>query len=115
MKFGSLQVVWLEAFVEAAEHKRASAAATLGVKPSDITKYINNLGCWYGRGPCRMLLHSNVYPPALTADGEEFLPRAKEILRLIRAAYPEPVVDAPAPVEATIREIRVPPSPQLSE
>lgn len=93
MQFSSLQVAWLLAFVETADYKkRTAAAATLGISPSDVTKHIDKLGSWYGGGPCRMLVLPNTHPVKLTDDGKEFLPKARQILALLRAAHPLPVV-----------------------
>lgn len=109
MKFGSLQVAWLIAFVESADHKRTAAAGTLGVTQSSVTKYIDSLESWYGGGPRRILMLSNVHPPVLTEDGKEFLPKARKLLALLRAALPPPVVtDAPI-TQVSIAHLRVPP------
>lgn len=109
MKLGTLQAGWLEAFVEAADHNRTSAAVILGVSQSTIKKYIDSLEFWYGRGPSRPLMDSDLPPPSLTPDGIAFLPKAREILALIRAALPEPVKVEPAQPIVAAREIRVPP------
>lgn len=112
MKFGSLQVAWLVAFVESAEHKRTAAAGTLGVSQSTVTKYIESLECWYGGGPRRLLMLGNMHPASLTREGEDFLPKAKELLALLRAALPPPVVTDEAPVKpvfTSTAHIRVPP------
>ena len=109
MKFGSLQVAWLVAFVESAEHKRTAAAATLGVTQSTVTKYIDSLDSWYGGGPRRLLMLSNVHPPILTEDGKKFLPKAQELLKLIRAAQPSPLKTDEAATRPSTAHIRVPP------
>lgn len=111
MTFGSLQVGWLVAFVETADSKRTVAAAILGVTQSTVTKYIDSLESWYGGGPRRMLMIPNMHPAVLTDDGKDFLPRARELLALLRAAQPQPVQVVPAPAKMSAQEIRVPPPP----
>lgn len=110
MTFGSLQVAWLVAFVESADYKRTAAAATLGVTQSAVTKYIDNLESWYGGGPRRLLMVGNVHPPVLTDEGKEFLPKAREMLALIRAALPPPVVSNPPIKQRSTAGLRVPPA-----
>lgn len=108
MQFSSLQIAWLIAFVESAEHKRTAAAGTLGVTQSTVTKYIAKLESWYGGGPRRPLMLHNMHPPILTEDGEEFLPKAKDVLALLLAAQPKPLIQTlPAP-RVSPQNIRVP-------
>lgn len=110
MQFSSLQVAWLLAFVETADSKkRTAAAATLGVSPSDVTKHIDKLGSWYGGGPCRMLVLPNTQPVELTDDGKEFLPKARELLALLRAAQPVPFVTEVPTKKVSTAQLRVPP------
>lgn len=96
MQFSSLQIAWLIAFVESAEHKRTAAAGTLGVAQSTVTKYIAKLESWYGGGPRRLLMLHNMHPPVLTEEGKEFLPVARQVLALLRAAQPKPLKSSPS-------------------
>ena len=109
MQFSSLQVSWLIAFVESAEHKRTSAAATLGVTQSAVTKYIRKLESWCGGGLVRPLMEENMHPPVLTAEGKDFLPKAKQLLALLREAQPKPLPVVQASPKVPAGEIRVPP------
>lgn len=108
MQFSSLQIAWLIAFVESADHKRTSAAAILGVTQSTVTKYIEKLESWYGGGPRRLLMLPNRHPPALTKEGEAFLPDARKVLDLLRAAQPEPGKFEPPKPRVSAEHIQVP-------
>lgn len=87
MQFSSLQVAWLIAFVESADHKRASAASMLGVRPGTVSKYIDKLGEWVGGGPCQLLAIKNSHPLILTDAGKAFLPDARKALEHLREAH----------------------------
>lgn len=77
-QFGSLRVVWLEAFVLSVHYgKQTAAAAEMGVTQGTISKHIENLELWCGGGARRLLLEHNQFPPVLTAAGEAFFPIAQ--------------------------------------
>lgn len=92
-EFGELRLVWLEAFVKVAETgKRTAAAEEMGIHQGTVTKHIQKLEHWLGRG---WLLDDGV-PAGLFPCGEMFLPVAKQVLELLKDARgPEGV-----PVEA---------------
>jgi DNA-binding transcriptional LysR family regulator len=114
MKFGSLQVAWLIAFVESADYKGTAAAATLGVNESTVSKYIGKLESWYGGGPRRLLMLGNMHPRILTEDGKEFLPVAREIIGILRA-QPTPWETSPVPTKVSVNDIRLPVPTAFSE
>lgn len=68
---------WLAAFIEVAEHRSYSEAARrLYRSQACISQYVQQLEDWLGR----TLLSAEV---TLTTDGQEFLPKAREICRLL--------------------------------
>lgn len=114
MQFSSLQIAWLIAFVESADHKRTAAAAILGVTQSTVTKHIEKLESWYGGGPRRLLMVPNMHPPVLTDDGKAFLPKAREMLALLRAAQPALAISEPPKPKVSAEHIEVP-KPRASQ
>lgn len=108
-EFGDLRIAWLEAFVLTVENeKRAAAAAQMEVSDDTVSKHITKLEKWLGSGPRRLLLWPNTYPPTLTGEGERFLPSARQILELARAARAPAVVPIRTPVSPGA--LRVPPA-----
>jgi len=89
-QFDGLRVVWLEAFVQAAEStKRTAAAEDMGITQGAVTKHIQKLEDWLHM----CLIVDGSSPVELLPDGEAFLPVAKEVLRLLgdaRRSLPEP-------------------------
>lgn len=115
--FGDLRAAWLEAFVSTVDNKKRTAAAEeMGVSEDTVTKNIKKLEEWLGGGPRRFLLWPNVYPPALTYEGESFLKDARKLLDLMRKVRELPVV-AEEPVKRTsTAHLRVPPpAPPIQE
>lgn len=109
-EFDGLRLIWLEAFVQVAETgKRTAAAAEMGINQGTVTKHIQNLERWLGGGHSRMLMVDNVWPVSLTAEGEAFLPVARQVLGVLREAkkLPEPV-EMPSKPCVDPRNIRVP-------
>lgn len=108
--FGDLRAAWLEAFVSTVDNKKRTAAAEeMGVSEDTVTKNIKKLEEWLGGGPRRFLLWPNTYPPALTSEGESFLPEARKVLDLMREAR-KPVAVTVSPVrQGSTAHIRVPP------
>lgn len=94
LQFGTLRVAWLEAFVLSVHYgKQTAAAAAMEVSQGTISKHIENLETWYGRGARRFLLLPNMWPPTLTDDGRAFLPiaeRAVAALSELKASRPKP-------------------------
>jgi DNA-binding transcriptional LysR family regulator len=75
-KEDGLQLVWLEAFVAAAEKKSYSLASRrLNVSQPSITRYVARLEAWL-----RKLLIAQTHPVRLTEHGEAFLPVAREVI-----------------------------------
>lgn len=114
MQFSSLQIAWLIAFVESADHKRTAAAAILGVTPGTVTKHIIKLERWYGGGARRLLMLDNMYPPVLTPEGEEFLPVARQVLETLRSAQKGPGQVRPTAPKTSAEHIK-PPKPRPRE
>jgi DNA-binding transcriptional LysR family regulator len=76
----SLRICWLEAFVAVAQLKNYSEASRrMECDQSTISRYIIHLQHWL-----RKQLLTGYVPTILTEDGEEFLPKAIEICRLLR-------------------------------
>jgi DNA-binding transcriptional LysR family regulator len=90
-KSDDLSLVWLKAFVAVAESgKRAAAAADIGVNPSSVSRYVQDLETWLGKALLDSSVPANLYP-----DGERFLSVAKEVIRLLEEArLPHPSLPA---------------------
>lgn len=109
-EFDGLRIVWLEAFIQVVDNdKRTAAAAEMGIHQSTVTKHIQKLEQWLGGGPSAMLMLDNMWPVTLTAEGEKFLPIARQVLELLRKArkHPEPV-ETPPRLRVDPRNIKVP-------
>ena len=89
-QFDGLRVVWLEAFVRAAEsRKRTAAAEDMGITQGALTKHIQKLEGWLHM----CLIVDGSSPVELLPDGKAFLPVAQEVLRLLsdaRRTLPQP-------------------------
>lgn len=91
----SLRISWLEAFVAVAQLQNYSEVARqMGCDQSTISRYIIQLQSWL-----RKELVTGYVPTVLTPDGEEFLPKAVEICRLLRESRgpvppPRPTIKA---------------------
>ena len=85
--FGGLRVSWLQAFVAVvATGKRTAAASELGVDQATVSRHVQSLELWLGR-----LLFDLGVPARLLPDGEDFLPVAQEVLRLLEEARLRPL------------------------
>lgn len=83
MDFKDLKLIWLIAFVEAAETESFSKASkVLGVDKSSVSRYVSKLEEWYQS----LLFYQNSVPLELTAEGQAFVPKAREVLRLLKEA-----------------------------
>ncbi len=103
--FGNLRIAWLEAFVAVVDSgKQTAAAAELGVRQDTISRHVKSLEEWLGR-----VLVTSTVPVRLSEDGDAFLLKAREILRLLREAQSLGQVSAPPPAPAiSARDIKVP-------
>lgn len=110
-QFGSLKIEWVEAFVLSIElKKRTAAAAAMGVRQTDMSRYIRNLESWLGGGPRLLLLEHNMVP-TLTPAGKAFLPVAQQVLDLLRDAQVTPAEPAPPAPKVSSHDIKWPKPP----
>lgn len=80
----TLKLFWIEAFLAVHEHGSFEKAGTaLACDQSTITRSVTNLEGWL-RSP----LFNDDIPRALTQYGFNFIPTAKEVVRLLITARP---------------------------
>lgn len=85
-EFGDLSIDWIEAFVRSARaEKRTAAAAEMGIDQSTVTRHIQSLEKWLGRGNCLPLVEEK-RGVKLSAAGADFLDTAELVLELLRNA-----------------------------
>lgn len=83
-RFKSIRVVCLEAFLAVSTFRSfTAAAAELGCDQSTISRLVDELERWLA-----MVLFETRDPPRLGSQGEAFLPKAKEIIRLLKECRP---------------------------
>lgn len=107
----TLRISWLEAFIAVARLQNYSEAARqLECDQSTVSRYLIRLQSWM-----RKELVTGYVPTVLTPEGEEFLPKAEEICRLLRESRgPDPAlrpkIDAKS-ISVSSTEIVSPPAP----
>lgn len=97
---------WLQTFVVVARSDdRSTAAKKLAITQSAVTKHIQKLERWAQK----VLVYEHSAPAKLTAQGEEFLLVADQMLSTMAAArkLPERFVEPP---KLSVKNLRVPPS-----
>ena len=78
----TVRLIWLEAFVATVDEGSKSAAAPhVGVHKSTVSNYVRDLEGWLGT----VLLTSDV-PPELTPAGAKFLPKARQVIDLLKSS-----------------------------
>lgn len=79
-RVATVRLVELEAFIAVVEEGGYTAAAkALGVDQSTVSRYLTNLEKW-----AQVPLLTMDVPPDLTAQGEQFLPVAREVVTMLR-------------------------------
>lgn len=79
----TVRLIWLEAFVAVAQTgSYKDAGLLLDLDPTVINKYIKSLEEWLSKS----LLLRFYKNPKITADGEEFLAKAKTIIELLHTS-----------------------------
>ena len=85
-EFADLSIDWIEAFVRSARaEKRTAAAAEMGIDQSTVTRHIQSLEKWLGRGNFLPLVEEK-RGVQLSAAGADFLDTAELVLELLRNA-----------------------------
>lgn len=100
-RIGGLRLVWVEAFLLAAEHESyTEAAKAMGCDQSTVSRYVDNLERWM-----RRVLTTHTLPFALTEHGRQFVVTAKEVSRLLAASRGDTTTAVPSTVRVSGTEI----------